>query len=62
MIPHSIICPLAEACPVFLLSCRVLVIDNVHPSLAVVVSETNSKGRSNIGVGIDDDDEIIYVG
>lgn len=61
-IPHSIICPLTEACPVSFLSCRVFVADNMHPSLVVVVSETNSKERSGIVVGIDDDGEIIYVG
>ncbi|KAI6004986.1 hypothetical protein EDC04DRAFT_2785275, partial [Pisolithus marmoratus] len=58
-LPHSIICSPAKDCPVLVLSWEAFVADNVQPSLATVVSETNSEARSSILVGIDCDNETI---
>ncbi|KAI6004963.1 hypothetical protein EDC04DRAFT_2784518 [Pisolithus marmoratus] len=58
-LPHPIICSPTKVCPVLLWSWGAVIIDDVHPSLAKVVSETNRKGRSGIVVRIDYDYEII---
>ncbi|KAI5983015.1 hypothetical protein EDC04DRAFT_2839732, partial [Pisolithus marmoratus] len=58
-LPHSIICSATKVCPVRLLCWEAFVIDDVHPSLATVVSKANCKGRSSVVVGIDYDNEIV---
>ncbi|KAI6146981.1 hypothetical protein EDD17DRAFT_1649692 [Pisolithus thermaeus] len=61
-LPYSSMCSLAKVCPAVLLIWRASVIINVHPSLAVVVSEANCKVRFGIVVGIDYDNEITCEG
>ncbi|KAI6135415.1 hypothetical protein EV401DRAFT_1900464, partial [Pisolithus croceorrhizus] len=61
-LPYSSMCSLAKVCPAVLLIWRASVIINVHPFLAVVVSEANCKARSGIVVGIDYDNEITCEG
>ncbi|KAI6004991.1 hypothetical protein EDC04DRAFT_2785337 [Pisolithus marmoratus] len=58
-LPHPIICSPTKVCPVLLWNWGAVVIDNMHPSSAKVVSEANCKARSSILVGVDYDYEII---